>query len=140
MQEAYRNIIVEDAQVALARQITEHLAPVGGKNMFTTGLSPTGAEPATHWISSGFIDADYAALIPLVEWTQNEEGQWEVAIISPGYPEVIMNMCLMQEPPLEVTLTEVQAVLDATDVTLEQPFAAMARMGLQMVQEEPVDG
>jgi hypothetical protein len=140
MQEAYRNIIIEDAQVALARLITETLAPVGGKGMYTTGLSPTGSAPGTHWISSGFIDADYAALLPLLEWTQNEEGVWEVAVISPGYPEVIMNMCLMSDPPFEVTLLEVQAVLDASDVTTDQPFAAMARMGLQMVQEELVDG
>ena len=140
MIEAYRNIIIENAQVELARLITETLAPVGGKGMYTTGLSIDGDAPATDWISSGFIDADYAALLPLLEWTQDEEDNWIKTVISPGYPEVIVNMCLMQEPPLEVTLEQVQAVLDASDVTTEQPFAAMARMGLQMVREEPING
>jgi hypothetical protein len=133
MNEAYRNIVVQDAHVALARTITETLAPVGGKGMYTTGLSPTGTAPATHWISSGFIDADYAALLPLHEWTQDEEGAWEVAIVHPGYPEMITQMCADAE--LDVSLADVEAVLAASDVTVEQPFAAMSRMGLQMVQE-----
>jgi hypothetical protein len=133
--EAYRNIIVPDAQVNLARIITETLAPVGGKGMYNTPLSPTGLIPATHWISSGFIDADYAALLPLLEWTQDSEGEWIRTIISEGYPGIIVQLCVAQDPPLEVTLEEVTEVLDSSDVTLEEPFPAMARMGLQMVQD-----
>ena len=134
MNEAYRNMIVPDAHVALARTITETLAPVGGKGMYTTGLSPDSTAPATHWISSGFIDADYAALMPLLEWTQDEEGTWQKTILSPGYPEMIVQMCAQAE--LEVTLEGVEALLDAVDVTLETPQQAWARLGLGLVQTE----
>jgi hypothetical protein len=139
MAEAYRNIIIADSQVGLARLITETLAPVGGKDMYNTPLSPTGLMPATHWISSGFIDANYAALLPLFEWNKDENGDWVKTVLSPGYPEVVMNMCLMADPPLEVTLAKVRAIFDASDVTLEQPFAAMTRMDLQIVRDNVLD-
>jgi hypothetical protein len=118
MCEAFRTIIVADSNVALARQITETLAPVGGKGMYSTGLSAAGAAPATHWISSGFIDADYAALLP-------RDG-------AGGYPEIIVQMCADAE--FDVALADVEALLTASDVTTEEPFAALARLGLQMVQ------
>jgi len=145
MQEAYRNLIVPDAHVALARQITDTLAPVGGASMYTTGLSPDGTAPATHWISSGFIDADYAQLLPLLEWTQDEEGNWIKTVVSAGYPQVIFDLYVAaiqvpDEDPVDpgFTVEDVTAMLDASDVTLEEPFAAMSRMGLQMVQVEEV--
>lgn len=120
MNESYRNIIVDDIHVALARQITKTLAPIGGKGMYTTGLSADGTAPATHWISSGFIDADYAALLPL-------DG-------AGGYPEMIVQMCA--DADFDVMLEDVVAVLDASDVTIEDPFAAMSRLGLQIVTQE----
>lgn len=129
---AYRNMLVEDSQVMLARTITDTLAPVGGQDMYTTPLSPTGLEPATYWISSGLIDPDYAALMPLLEWTQDDDGVWQKTVISPGYPDVITDMCV--QAGLEVTLSEVQTLLDATDVTMEEPQQSWVRMGLQIVQ------
>lgn len=140
MNEAYRNLIVPDAHVALARQITDTLAPVGGAGMYTTGLSPDGTALATHWISSGFIDADYAALLPLSEFTYDENGDEQETVIDWGHPATIMLMYLKAvEPEVpEFTVEDVTAMLDASDVTLQEPFAAMARMGLQMVQVEEV--
>lgn len=129
MTETFRTMIVPDAHVALARQITETLAPVGGKGMYTTGLSPDGTAPATHWISSGYIDADYAMLMPLLEWVDGDK-----TVISPGYPEVITQMCADAE--LEVPLADVEAMLAAVDVTLETPQQAFSRLGLQLVQED----
>lgn len=138
MNEAFRTMIIPDAQVALARQITETLAPVGGANMYTTGLSPDGTAPATHWISSGFIDADYAALMPLSEFTYDENGDEQETVIDWGHPAVIMQMCMQAvEPEVpEFTLEDVIAMLDAADVTLETPQQSWARLGLQLVTEE----
>jgi hypothetical protein len=133
MNEAFRTIIVSDAYVALARQITETLAPVGGRGMYSTGLSPNGTAPATHWISSGFIDADYAALLPLIEYKE-DAGTWIENWLNAGYPEMIVQMCADAE--FDVALTDVEALLDAADVTTEQPFTALARLGLQIIQTE----
>ena len=39
---------------------------------------------------------------------------------------------------LDVTLAQVQAILDSSDVTMQDPFAAMARLGVMlMVQKGP---
>lgn len=51
----FRTLIVPADQAPLARLIAETLDPVNCQGMFTTGLSPTGDEPATHYISSGGI-------------------------------------------------------------------------------------
>jgi hypothetical protein len=115
--DVFRTMIVPDAYVLLARQITETLAPVGGAGMYSTGLSPTGTEPATHWISSGFIDADYAALISL-----NGAG---------GSAETIVDMM-----GGAVSLEDVQALFVASSVTENPPFDDMSAMGLQLVQTE----
>ena len=47
----FATIIVTAANVAQARTLAAEIP--GGEGMFTAGLSPTGAEPATHFISSG---------------------------------------------------------------------------------------
>ena len=134
MADAYRNMIVLDAQAALARTITETLAPIGGRGMYTTGLSSDGTGPATLWISSGLIDADYAALLPLLEWVLDEDGVWQKTVISLGHPEIIVQMCA--EAQLEVTLAEVEELLNTADVTLETPQQSWSRLGVQLVQPE----
>jgi hypothetical protein len=146
MENAYRNMIVPDAFVALARDISSTLAPIGGAGMYTTGLSANGQPPATYWVSSGFIDADYAALMPLSEWTwiiDDEEtgaGHWEETVISAGEPAVIYAMYAQAIDPTIPAFDEqdVADMLAACDVTTEDPFVAFNRLGLQMVQEEPI--
>lgn len=120
MNEVFRTLFVANSQVVLARAISEALAPIGGKGMWTCPLSSTGTAPVTHWISSGFIDADYAALLPI-------DG-------AGGYPEMIVQMCA--DAGLNVSLADVEALLNASDVTTEEPFAALARLGLQLVTQE----
>lgn len=48
----YRCLIVPDAHVQFARDLCAAVAGPAGAGMFTAPLSPTGAEPATHWISA----------------------------------------------------------------------------------------
>lgn len=140
MENAYRTMLVPDAFVELARDISSTLAPSGGANMYTTGLSATWQAPATHWVSSGFIDADYAALMPLSEWTQDEEGVWQETVISSGEPAVIYAMYTQAIDPAIPAFDEqdVADMLAEVDVTTEEPFTAFGRLGLQMVQEEAV--
>jgi hypothetical protein len=108
MREAFRTIIVSDAHVVLARAITETLAPVGGKGMYSTGLSADGTAPATHWISSGFIDADYAALLPLIEYRE-DAGNWIENWLNAGYPEMIVQMCA--DADFDAALADVEALI-----------------------------
>jgi len=52
----FATIIVTADKAQAARDAAAQIP--GGEGMFTAGLSPTGAEPATHYISSGWIPAE----------------------------------------------------------------------------------
>lgn len=127
-----RTMIVPADQVDLARSICATLAPSGGFAMFSVGLSPTGQAPATHYVSTGYIDADFAELMPLQEWTQSDG--WDVGDpVSPGQPAVVVTLCA--EAGFETTVEAVETLFLASDVTEQEPFVAFARLGLVMVQE-----
>jgi len=134
-EQAYRNMVVRAEDVALARQICAALAPSGGFAMFNVGLSPTGQAPATHYVSTGYIDADFADLMPLQHYVQDENGVWQPANFdwSDGEPSIVANLCA--EAGFEVTPTQVAYLFGDSDVTEQEPFAAFGRLGLVMVQE-----
>ena len=52
----FATIIVPAVQAQAAREAAAQIP--GGEGMLTAGLSATGAEPATHYISSGWIPAE----------------------------------------------------------------------------------
>jgi hypothetical protein len=58
-----RTIIVRAADAALARALAAGIAGAPGAGMFIVALSPTGAAAATHYVSSGPIEAQFAALL-----------------------------------------------------------------------------
>ncbi len=131
----HRAIIVPAAFQALAQALCEAAAEGdAGKGMFTTGLSTTGALPATHYISSGYIFDDFAALLPLttVE-TSTEEGEPDMVTERPG------NVALVEGLAAQAGITlppgTIAALFDAIDETEQGPWSAMARLGLVMVQE-----
>lgn len=127
----HRCLIVPAEHADLARVLCETLAGPGGAGMFTTALSPTGQEPATHYISAGAVEEPFAQLLPLIELPADAE-----PVIYPGQPELIAQMATAQG--MAVTPEEVQALLAASDVTEQEAFTALARLGLQIVQP-PLD-
>jgi hypothetical protein len=108
----FRTMIVAASQAPLARSLTAGIAGPSGEGMFTTGLSASGNAPATHFVSSGKIQDNFAALLASAE---------SIVAASGG----------------QVTLQQAQALLAASDITQEPPFTAFARLGLQIVQVEP---
>ena len=123
----HRSIIIASPQRDLAADICETLAGAGGSGMFVTPLSADGAEPATHYISSGLIEDNFAALLPLDAmvddvWTRTYA----------GLPETIVQLYNATDNP-PVTLEQVTAVFATADVSEEDPHQAMARLGLQLV-------
>lgn len=128
-------MIVPTAHVTLARQLAETLAGSAGQGMWTTPLSPTGAEPPTHWISTGLIGSDFASLLPCDTWVQTDDG-WEDILHINGQPETIVYLAV--EAGLTVSLAEVEALLSAADVTEQEWPVARARLGLRMVQAEEI--
>lgn len=109
----HRCLIIEAPQQALAQSLCEALAGPPGVGMFTTGLSATGQLPATHYISAGMIEDSFAGTL--------------------ANAETLHAVCEMKG--VAVTLAECEALLAGADVSEDQPFVAMARLGLVLVQE-----
>ena len=127
----HRTFIVPAAVVGMARAMCEGLAGSAGAGMFITGLSATGTAPATHYISSGPISDEMAALLPLTTVTQDAEGN-DVISTAPGDAAYVVE--LAAQAGITVTVEQVAGLLAAVDVSEQAPFAAMERLGLQTVR------
>jgi len=136
MTDTYRTLILPAAVTPLAREIAATLSPAGA-GMWTTGLATTAEGPATHWISAGLIAPEFALMVPEQVWEQDEDGAWTQTGSTPGNPEAVHAACTAAG--MEVTLAQVDAVFAVSDVTEQEPFTALGRLGLVLVQE-PIDG
>ena len=115
----HRCMIVPVDHVDLARSLCATLAGDGGTGMFTTALSPTGTEPATHYISSGLIESEFANLLPLGS--------------TPGQPDVVHSLAL--QSGMSVSVDDITRLLAAVDVSEQPPAEALERLGLAMASE-----
>ena len=135
----HRTIIVPAAFQQLAQALCEAAAEGGaGKGMFTTGLSETGTEPATHYISSGAIFDDLAALLPLTTVEPStDDGEPDMVTERPGNAAVVEG--LAAQAGITLPPGTIAALFDAIDVSEQGPFEAVARLGLVTVQSEAVE-
>ena len=136
MTEIFRTLIVPAADAPLARQIASTLSPVGGRGMWLAGLSLSGQEPATHFVSTGLIGPDFAMLVPCTFWAVDEDGDWIVTGSEPGNASLVVLACGAVDPPLALTEKQVQGVMDRADISEQEPFVAYSRMGLKLISEE----
>ena len=128
----HRTIIVPTSAAEFARTACASLAGPGGSGMFTTPLSTTGEAPPTHYISSGLIAPEFAHMLPEQVWEQDEDGAWVQTGSTPGNPEAVHAACT--DAGMELTLAQVEAIFTVTDVTEHEPFVALGRLGLVLVQ------
>lgn len=101
----HRCMIVHASIAETCSELAAGLTPAGA-GMWTTPLSPTGEEPATHYISSGLVDQVLADLLESPEELAAGTG---------------------------ITLAEAQSILSAADVSQDDPQSAMARLGLSLI-------
>ena len=129
----HRTIIVPAAFQQIAQALCEAAAEGGaGKGMFTTGLSETGTEPATHYISSGAIFDDLAALLPLTTVEPStDDGEPDMVTERPGNVAVVEG--LAAQAGITLPPGTIAALFDAIDVTELGPWNAMARLGVHIV-------
>ena len=126
-----RTIIVPAAFQQLAQGLCAAAAEGdAGKGMFTTGLSETGPEPATHYISSGPIYESLADLLPLTTVAYEEEGAAETT--RPGNVDAVE--AIATQAGFTLPPGAIAALFDAIDVTELGPWAAMARLDLKITQ------
>jgi hypothetical protein len=110
MSEIMRTMIVPTALAPLARALAAGLSP-GGVGMFTAGLSPTGAEPWTHYVSSGYIKPQFGGVM-------QDATALHAACVAAG---------------ASVTLAQCQELVSQSDVSGGDPFGAFERLGLKLV-------
>ena len=135
MSYTFRTFVTPAAHADLARALCA-LEP-GGAGMFTTGLSATGSEPATHYVSTGLVPGALGAASPLEVW-EEEDGEWWKVGYDPGRPDAVVAAAQAANPPVPCTLAEVEMLFAVSDVTEQDPFIAFARLGLSLVQpKEP---
>lgn len=94
--------------------------------MWTTPLSVTGSDPATHYISSGLIPADFAGLSPCDVWEDGKK-------ISSYAGDAATVFAYASQAGLQVTLKQISDVFANSDVSTQRPFDAMARLGLKII-------
>lgn len=155
MPDVFRTLVVTEACAPLARSIANamaanHLGPhptdedgnpipwpeAKDIGMWTTGLSADGAEPATHFVSTGYVPADFAYLVPCQTWEwqggMGEPGQWVMTGEIPGDPLALYQIAVNAD--IACTQADIDALFATSDVTEQEPFTAFGRLGLQIVQ------
>lgn len=135
-QYTHRTIIVPAAFQQLAQGLCEAAAEGdAGKGMFTTGLSADGTAPATHYMSSGYIFDDFAALLPLTTVEPSTEaGEPDTVTERPGNVPVVEG--LAAQAGIDLPPGTIAALFAAIDVSEQEPFTALTRLGLKITQPE----
>lgn len=110
---SHRTMIVPAALAPLARALAAGLSPAG-EGMFVVGAAPTGAGPATHYISTGPIQPQFAAAIA-------DADVLYAAAAAAGAP---------------ITFDACAALVAQSDVSTDAPRDALARLGLVLLDVE----
>ena len=126
-----RCIIIPASAQAKAQALCAGLAGPAGAGMFITGLSASGNAPATHYISAGPISSDMAALLPCKSVTTDAQGNQQITT-TPGHPELVP--AIADKAGITVTRAQIDALYAAIDVSDQEPFAALDRLGFKLVQ------
>ena len=145
MTDVYRCMIITAADAPLVRAIADMFAG-SPQHMWQTGLSADGRSPATHYIATGYVPEGYQVMAPWQEWEQNPEtDEWVMTFSYPGRPDIVWQACQQPiseddpSPRVPCTLEEVEGAFQRSDMTSQNPWVAMGRLGLQIVQpDEPV--
>lgn len=117
---AHRFMVIPDAQKATARALVLQLAvPPAADGMWTTGLNAAGTGVPTHWVSSGQVHAQLAALLG------DAAGTFAAYQAAGG---------------TTVTLAQIAALYAAATIRADvqgAEAAAIATLGLQMIAGAP---
>lgn len=132
-----RTIIVAASEADLARTLTAQIPPGdSGNGMFTTGLSSTGAAPASHFISHGLIRQEFADILGNASITHQAATSKGVlfngAAITLQQVETMYAACTIVGPTREKTAT-VDGVPQTVTVQTD-PHEVLKDMGLQFVR------
>lgn len=119
MNYTFGTFIVTNAVRNNLRDLSQRMDRANTDGMFMVGLSATGALPATHWVSTGMVPAAYVnAMSDSTRLYTIAKKAWED-----------------DGDVFPFTQAQVTNALSKCDVSADNPFDAMARLGLQLVAE-----
>ena len=127
MQYLHRCLIVPDSIVTTVRALADSFGPAAS-GMWTTPLSADGNLPSSHWISSGLIGDDFAAIMPYSHFVDDV---WVTEPYSAAAFVALAEAAGITPPPVAA----IEQIMGMVDVSDQEPLAAMTRLGLFMVQE-----
>lgn len=116
MAEAFRTLIVPAGLVELARALAGSLS-ARGQGMFAVPLSPSGQVPATHYVSSGWIDESISSLL-------SDADSLFVACQAAG---------------ASVSAAQCAALVSQSSVSAQAPFDAIAHLGLTFIESQDIE-
>ena len=93
------------------------------EGLFTTPLYTEGNPEPTHAISSGYIAGEFADLLPCGD--------------RPGNTEALL--AILEGVEFPITIDELDGMLAMIDISEEEPYAAMARLGLSLAPPQAPD-
>ena len=129
----HRTMIVPAAFVDTSKGLCKGLAGDAGDRMFITALGQSASGPVTHYISAGYISAEMADFMPWAQASTDPVTRiTTVSRKSQGQPDLVRTEAAKKNMP--VTTAKVTQLFDAIDVSDQEPFVAMARLGLVLVQ------
>lgn len=123
----YLTLIVPDAYVNFARFASATLAGQAGADMLTTRANTTGTGSPTHWVTQGPFSPDFASLLPQTDYSTTP------ATTTPGRADLVAS--LANQAGFSVSVEQVQAMFDASDISTQSLFEALARMSLKFMDE-----
>lgn len=130
---AFATLIVTAADASLARSIAASFGP-GGEGMWTAELSFNGLGPATHYISTGYITKQFIDLAPCTTWEQEQNGVWVEVDYYPGDAESVYEQA--SQAGVQCSLSGIEGLFLRSDCSKQQPFVAIERLGLIIVNTE----
>lgn len=130
MADTFATLVVTAADADTSRAIAAAFGP-GGSGMWTTPLSASGLDPVTYYISTGYIPAEFVALSPMATWALDENGNWVQTNYYPGDVAAVYGFC--QQAGLPYTLDQIEGVFLRSDVSQQEPFTAMSRLNLKII-------
>ena len=119
----HRTIIVPIDLAEPARDACMALTGSASEGLFTTPLYPDGGTEPTHAISSGYIAGEFADLLPCGD--------------QPGNIEALL--AVLEGVEFPITIDELAGMLAMIDISEEEPYAAMARLGLSLAPLQAPD-
>lgn len=130
MADLFRTLIIAAQDATIARAIAAGFGP-GGVGMWTTPINATGTGTPTHYISSGFIPAEFVSLSPNATWEMSEQGDWVRTSSYGGDAATVY--AYAQQGGLPVTLAQIEGVFSRSDCSEQDPHVAMGRLGLKII-------